>query len=166
MVAGAGVGGHTQLAYPGKGEDGVVQEAAVGEEGEEGVDDGRQGAAAWPECESRAVEEVDEGGGEVGVVTGGEEAGEEASGMGKEAGAGEDVGGEAEVGGGGEGVGEEVVGGDGLERVQETEAVGDGSGGGGAGWEGGDGRGGDTEGDESRVPARADEEEVAAQGEG
>ena len=45
------------------------------------------------------MEEVDEGGGEVGPVTGGEEAGEEAAGMGEEAGAGEEVGREAEVGG-------------------------------------------------------------------
>ena len=40
MVAGAGVRGQTQLAHAGKGEDGVLEEAAVGEEGEEGVDDG------------------------------------------------------------------------------------------------------------------------------
>jgi hypothetical protein len=48
VVAGAGVGGHAQLAHAGQGEDGVVEEAAVGEEGEEGVDDGGQGAAAGP----------------------------------------------------------------------------------------------------------------------
>lgn len=48
MVAGAGVRGHPQLAHTAKGENGVVEEAAVGEEGEEGVHDGGQGAAARP----------------------------------------------------------------------------------------------------------------------
>jgi hypothetical protein len=115
------------------------------------------------------VEEIDEGGGEVGPVAGGEEPGEEAAGMGVEASAGEEVRREADVGGGGEGVGEEEVGGDGLERAELPEAVGDGSGGGGgggAGGKGGDGGGGDGEGEEARFPARVEEEEVAAQGEG
>lgn len=48
MVAGAGVWGHAQLARAGEGEDGVLEEAAVGEEREERVDDGGQRAAAGP----------------------------------------------------------------------------------------------------------------------
>ena len=67
-------------------------------------------------------------------------------------------------------MGEEDVGGDSLERVVLAEAVGDWSGGGGGGagvgGKGGDGCGGKRDGEEARVPARVDEEEVAAQGEG
>lgn len=41
MVAGTGVGGHPQLPHAGKGADGVVEEAVISEQGEEGVKDGR-----------------------------------------------------------------------------------------------------------------------------
>jgi hypothetical protein len=41
VVAGTGVRGHPQLPHAGKGADGVVEEAVVGEQREEGVDDGR-----------------------------------------------------------------------------------------------------------------------------
>jgi hypothetical protein len=120
VVAGTGVRWHPQLPHASKGADGVVEEAVVGEQGEEGVDDGRQRAAAGPQREGRAVEEVDEGGGEVGPVASTKQAGEEAAGVREEAGAGGEVGGEADVGGGGERVGEEVVRGDGVEGAEDA----------------------------------------------
>ena len=114
MVAGAGVGWHAQFPHAGNGADGVVEEAAVGEQGEKGVGDGGESTAAGPQRECRTVEKVDERSGEVGAVAGAEQAAEEAAGVREEAGAGGEVGGEADVGGGGEGVGEEVVGVDGV----------------------------------------------------
>lgn len=160
MIAGAGVGRHPELPDAGDGADGVAEEAPVGEDGEERVDHGGERAAAGAQRERRAVEEVDEGGGEVGPVDG-DEAGEDAAGVGVEAAAGEEVGGEAGVGSGGERVGEEAVGGDGLEGAEEAEAVGDWGGGGGRRRESGERGGGGA-------AARVEEEEVeaAARGEG
>lgn len=173
MVAGAGVERHAQLPHAGKRADGLVEEAAVGEQGEEGVDDGAERAAMRPQRERRAMEKVDERGGEVGPVTSAEQAVEEASGVREEAGAGGEMGGEADVGGGGEGVGEEVVGVDGVEGAEGPQAVGNGSGGGAGGGGGGcrgggEGGGVSAEGKvkEDRVPARPESaEEVAARGE-
>lgn len=92
VVTGAGVGWHAQLPHAGKGADGVVEEAAVGEQGEKGVDYGRQRAAARSQREASAVEKVNEGSGELGPVVGAEQAGEEAAGVREKAGAGGEVG--------------------------------------------------------------------------